>query len=212
MVRFLLPAALAVALLTGSAEAQTMGVKAGDRCASLHVSGDQFTNAANPAAFAEAWSQSLTRFALAIPVLSPNEERWLRDEQSAGVERWTRSLKSREYAQLRTLRYAQSLAISMRNIIAERDQSALIGKWLAFVDEVFAWGDNEFLAIAIERHAISTDVLPSSWIGFAGILDGETAYSGIDRGQRALVQSIVRCTLPALGVGARADASPAVVR
>jgi hypothetical protein len=204
---------LAGGLLTSSAEAET--AKTEDPCAT-YITGDQPTNAADPTVFAKDLLRALTRFERAIPLLSPDEERWLENELMAGdQQRALQRLRSREYALSRALPYAQTLATSMRNIVTERERPELIKKWLVFVDELFAWGDDEFLAIALEKHAIDPKALPVGWSSlkliFPEVLpdyDNMTILEGIDRGQRGLVRDIVHCTLPALGVGSRADAAP----
>lgn len=204
-------ATLSVALLTNSADAE--GVTPTDDPCMAYVTGDQLTNAADPTAFAKDLLGALTRFERAIPLLSPDEERWLRDELFAGdQQRWLRSLRSREYAQSQALLYAQTLTTSIRNIVAERERLELIKKWLVFVDKLLAWGADEFLAIAVEKHAIDPKALPGGWarliVPGISLDDDKTILEGIDHGQRGLVQQIVHCTLPALGVGSRADAAP----
>jgi len=114
MMRFLLPAALAVALMAGSGvSAQTVGPPdnaSPDLTAGLLVCANigsgpyglrQEVNAADPAAFATAWLPPFAHLTAAIPALSPHEERWLEEKTkpATGIsnpQRWFRAMNSRE--------------------------------------------------------------------------------------------------------------------
>jgi hypothetical protein len=116
MMRLLLPAALAVALMAGSGvSAQTVGPPDNASPASdseppspsmRHIESGPYglrqeVNAADPAAFATAWLPPFAHLTAAIPALSPHEERWLEEETkpATGIsnpQRWFGAMNSRE--------------------------------------------------------------------------------------------------------------------
>jgi hypothetical protein len=217
--RFLLPAALAVALMAGSGvSAQTVGSTGNaspglteglpNLCADL-LTGPygpgQVVDAADSRAFATAWLPPFSHLTAAIPALSPHEDRWLEEETKAATgisnpDRWYRAMNSREASMQQPRESAVALEALMRSIIVERDNAVLIRRWLTII-RVLMESAPEHLTRLVAEKVIPRKALPEAWLLLVKEDDVTTLRAFILNGRDTLIYNIVVCTLPSLGIG-----------
>ena len=165
-----------------------------------------FVDAADSSAMASAWLPAFTHLANAIPVLSPREASWLKEEEASGsAERMLRAIESRENSLNEARQNALFLQMLMQNIATGRDNAVLIRGWLKVVFSLLRSDWPYHLTRLVADRAIPREALPKGWEVIAQKDDFKSLQMHITSGRDRLSRDIVMCTLPSLGLGSLWD-------
>jgi hypothetical protein len=143
----------------------------------------------------EFWTPQIERLYGAIPAISPSEEKWLKEELRASLERSSRAMKSQEYSYWMARMHLGTLLSIIKNQLSEGKRNKLDG-WTSLSYVLIREPDNGVYLERILRSGVITEsVIPPIWV--YGSLDGLNA-STFNDGQRRLATTILGCIIPQL--------------
>lgn len=149
----------------------------------------------DPKKWLEFWTPQLERLYSAIPAISPREEKWLKEELSANLDRSSRAMKSPEYAYWMSRMHLGTILYIMRNQLSESKRNRLEG-WTSLSFVLIREPDaGVYLARMLQSGVLKESGIPEIWTYQS--LDGLNA-STFNDGQRRLATHILGCIIPQL--------------
>lgn len=158
---------------------------------------DALKEYASPKRLAAYWSEQIGRLYNAVPQLSPQEQKWLIEEQRSPGERGRRAFASQEFSILEARNSIGSIYASLKIINGElqpQQRESNTNLW-AFTTYSLIDSDLSFhLDKLVKSGIIKKSDIPERWTTLAG--DTFTLAESIRMAQSSLARHILICIIP----------------